>query len=74
MQEYLGDKFSLPSAGITSEVVNELRRRDVKEEVLEKLQSFFESCDSVRFAPAEISPSEMQRMLELTEETMKLLV
>jgi len=73
MQEYLGDKFALPSAGITSEVVNELRQCGVKEEALEKLQSFFESCDSVRFASAEISQSEMQRMLELTEETMKLL-
>lgn len=73
MQEYLGGKFALPSAGITSEIVNELRKRGIKEEALEKLQSFFESCDSVRFAPAEISQGEMQRLLALTEETMKLL-
>ena len=73
MQEYLGDKFALPSAGITSEVVNELRALGVKEETLEKLHSFFELCDRVRFAPAEISQGEMRRLLELTEETMKLI-
>lgn len=73
MQEYIGDQFALPSAGITSEVVDELWQHSVKEETLEKLRAFFESCDSVRFAPAEISQGEMQRLLELTEEAMKLL-
>ena len=73
MQEYIGDQFTIPSAGITSEVVEELRKHDVKEEVLEKLRNLFESCDSVRFLPAEISQSEMQRLLELTEEAMNLL-
>ena len=73
MQEYIGDQFALPSAGITSEVVDELRKHGVKEEVLEKLRDFFESCDSVRFVPAEISQGEMQRLLTLTEEAMKLL-
>jgi len=88
MQEYLGDKFALPSAGITSEVVGELRQRGVNVEALGKLQSFFGSCDSIRFAPAEnqinstfdqtfqkfeISQNEMQRLLELAEGIMKLL-
>ena len=73
MQEYIGDQFTIPSAGITSEVVDELRKHGVKEDVLDKLRNFFESCDSVRFVPAEISQSEMQRLLELTEEAMNLL-
>ena len=72
MQEYIGNQFALPSAGITSEIVDELRKCSVKEEALEKLRDFFESCDSVRFAPAEISQGEMQRLLVLTEEAMKL--
>ena len=70
MQEYIGDQFALPSGGITSEVVDELRKHNVKEETLEKLGDFFEACDSVRFARAEISQNEMQRLLELTEDAM----
>ena len=73
MQEYIGDQFALPSGGITSEVVDELRKHNVKEESLEKLRDFFEACDSVRFAPAEISQNEMQRLLSLTEEAIKLI-
>ena len=73
MQEYIGDQFALPSGGITSEVVDELRKHNVKEETLEKLRDFFEACDSVRFAPAEISQNEMQRLLALTEEAARLI-
>ena len=73
MQEYIGDQFALPSGGITSEVVDELRKHNVKEETLEKLRDFFEACDSVRFAPAEISQDEMQRLLALTEEATRLI-
>ena len=73
MQEFIGDQFALPSGGITSEVVDELRKHNVKEETLEKLRDFFEACDSVRFAPAEISQNEMQRLLALTEEATRLI-
>ena len=73
MQEYIGDQFALPSAGITSEVVEELGKHGVKEDAQEKLRDFFESCDSVRFAPEEISQEQMQRLLTLTEESMNLL-
>ena len=73
MQEYIGDQFALPSAGITSEVVAALQKHGVKEDVQDKLRDFFESCDSVRYASEEISQEEMQRLLALTEESMKLL-
>ena len=73
MQEYIGDQFAFPSAGITSEVVEELGKHGVKEDVQDKLRDFFESCDSVRYASEEISQEQMQRLLTLTEESMKLL-
>lgn len=73
MQEYIGDQFALPSAGITSEVVAALQKHGVKEDVQDKLRDFFESCDSVRYASEEISQEQMQRLLTLTEESMKLL-
>ncbi|MDE0186468.1 MAG: BatD family protein [Candidatus Poribacteria bacterium] len=73
MQEYIGDLFAYPAAGITSEVVEELRKHGVTEDALEKLRALFESCDSVRYASEEISRAQMQRLLTLTEEAMNLL-
>lgn len=73
MQEYIGNLFAYTAAGITSEVVEELRNHGVTEDALEKLRAFFESCDSVRYAAEEISQEQMQRLLTLTEETMNLL-
>lgn len=73
MQEYIGDLFAYPAAGITSEVVEELRKHGVTEDALEKLRALFESCDSVRYASEEINQEQMQRLLSLTEEAMNLL-
>ena len=71
MQEYLGDSFDLPAAGLTSEVRYELERREIKPETLENLSEFFELCDNVRYAPAEVSRQGMQNLFELTENTIK---
>ena len=73
VQEYLGGKFDLPSAGITIEVVDSLRSRDVSEEILEKLYAFFGACDRLRFTPSDMSDNEMKEIMELAKESIDLL-
>ena len=48
-----------------------MERRGIKPETLENLSEFFELCDNVRYAPAEVSRQEMQNLFELTENTIK---
>ena len=73
MQEYLGDRFDLPSAGITIDIVDNLRSHGISEEILEKLTAFFEACDRIRFAQSMTSESDMSAILDLAMETIKFL-
>lgn len=73
MQEYLGGRFNLPSAGITVEIVDSLRDQGFAEEMLEKLTDFFQSCDRIRFARSEIGEHEMTEILVLAKEIIELL-
>ncbi|MFH1244965.1 MAG: BatD family protein [Candidatus Omnitrophota bacterium] len=68
LQEYLGDKFHLSSAGITSNVVEELRNQNVDKAVLDKISDCFNSCDSARYAPSAVSEYEMFKNFELLQE------
>lgn len=73
VQEYLGDRFDLPVAGITIEVVESLRSRGISEEILEKLTNFFHSCDMIRFAGSDMSENDMNANLEIAREIISLL-
>jgi hypothetical protein len=68
VQEYLGDRFDLSSAGITIEIVDILRSQNISEEILEKLTSFFQACDRIRFAQYEVTEDEMKSILDLADE------
>ena len=68
LQEYLGDKFHLPTAGITSDIVNNLTPYNISQETLDKLRECFENCDTARFAPTSITKDQMQRTLTLLED------
>ncbi len=68
LREYLGDKFHLPSAGITSDVVEELRSRNVDDGILAKIQQCFAQCDTARYAPASITREQMQSTFTLLQE------
>jgi len=68
LQEYLGDKFHLPTAGITSEVVTELASRGVNQDILGKLKNCFLDCDTARYAPSSFAAEEMQKTFRLLEE------
>jgi hypothetical protein len=73
MQEYLGDRFDLPFAGITIEIVDNLRSRGITEDILEKLIAFFQACDRMRFAQSDMSENEMKSILDLATDSIELL-
>jgi hypothetical protein len=73
MQEYLGNRFNLPSAGITVEIVGNLRSQNFPEEALAKLLSFFQACDRTRFAQSEVNEDELTEILDLAKDSIRLL-
>jgi len=69
MQEYLGDKFHLPSKGITISVIDEqLRSRGLPETILAKIEELFSECDMVRYAASQLTKEHMQNSLIKLEE------
>ncbi|MFC1808121.1 BatD family protein [Candidatus Omnitrophota bacterium] len=59
LQEYLGDKFHLSSAGITSDVIEQLKSLDVEAGILEDMEGCFNVCDRARYAPSSITQEQM---------------
>ncbi len=69
LQEYLGDKFHLPTAGITSNIVEDFRSgKIIDERLLNMLEGCFGNCDRARYAPASITEGQMINTFELLEE------
>jgi len=69
LQEYLGNRFHLASAGITAGVVDTvLKERGLDQEILSKLRIFFQDCDQARYAPSSISRDQMLTTFRLAEE------
>lgn len=73
LQEYIGDKFHLPSGGITSSVVEELKIRGVNEKILSVLQKCFEECDRARYTPGSVSSQDRQKLFKLLQDTIEYL-
>ncbi len=68
MQEYLGDKFQLPSGSITADVVEQLRFENVGEETLSKLRDCFDNCDMARYAQSDITSKQMLKTFNLLKD------
>ena len=69
LQEYLGNKFHLPSKGITISIIDEqLKNRSIPEEILSKLRDIFSECDMVRYAASQLTKENMQNSLKRLEE------
>lgn len=65
LREYLGDKFQLTCAAITGEVIQEkLKQNNVSSDILEKLNSLFNDCDMIRYAPAVFDERKMKSSFE----------
>lgn len=70
LQEYLGDKFHLPSKGITVSIIDEqLKDRGLSEEILAKMKDIFSECDMVRYAATHLTKENMRDSLKKLEET-----
>jgi hypothetical protein len=68
LQEYLGNRFNLPSAGITAEVVESLMSsKNLDKNVAEDLKQCFSECDMARYASASLDHAKMQNALNLLE-------
>lgn len=67
LQEYLGGKFHLPTAGITSNVAETLEKYNIGKELLDNLRECFKSCDMARYAPTAVTKEEMARTMKLLE-------
>ena len=65
LQEYLGDKFHLPSKGITISVIDEqLKSRGISTDILAALKDIFSECDMARYAPGQLAKENMQSALK----------
>jgi hypothetical protein len=70
LQEYLGDKFHLPSQAITASVIEEqLRHKGLSDEVLATLKEIFSACDRVRYAASTLTRENMKDALKKLEES-----
>jgi hypothetical protein len=70
LQEYFGDRFHLPSGGITLNVVEEaLQGRNVSPEALEKVRSLFRECDRARYSGTQVESGERVKIVKALEET-----
>ncbi len=67
LQEYIGDKFHLSTAGISSDVIEKLKARDVNPDILDELKACFNMCDRSRYAPSAIQEEEVKSTFKMLE-------
>jgi hypothetical protein len=69
VREYLGNRFHIPSGGITVDVVNDLLKgKNIDTAFLSKLTNIFAVCDMARYAPAAPHTMKMQETLNELKE------
>ncbi|MEW6601665.1 MAG: BatD family protein [Nitrospirota bacterium] len=65
LREYIGNRFHVPSGGITADSVSELLRdNDLPQDSLLKLINILRECDMARYAPSEFSADRMQETMK----------
>jgi len=68
-QDYFGDKFHLPSQGLTyKELEHNLRRRHIDGEFLDRIKLLFEECDEARFGSVSKDADKVKSSLQNCEE------
>jgi hypothetical protein len=74
LKEYIGDRFHLPSGGITADIVDDtLRTRGINENILTRIKDIFMDCDMARYAPAEFDTTKMKKTLQDLKEVINYL-
>jgi len=73
LQDYLGNKFHLPSGGVTVEAIRKMLPDDTKsQEAVERVRQIFNECEFVRYASGDTDVEKMRSALAATEETIDL--
>jgi hypothetical protein len=69
LRDYLGDRFHLPSGGITAEELDSvLDGKEIEKDYLMKLIKIFNECDMARYAPSGIDENKMNITLNEMKE------
>jgi len=62
MQVYFGDKFHMPTGGITADVVEHtMRAKNLDEEMVINVKEIFSECDMARYALSDIKKEDMEK-------------
>ena len=69
LQEYLGDKFHFPAAGVTPEVLEKkIKDHRMNEDILKKVRIIFDECEMVRYASVNLAQNKMGEDLKILQE------
>ena len=65
LQQYIGDKFNVATAGLTSQqVIDLLREKEIEPETIDSLKHSLEACDMARFAPTMLTRESTRSVLD----------
>jgi len=68
LAQFLADRLNLPAAGMTGDsAAKALAERGAEKELTGQVIGVFQQCDFARFAPGQISGSEMENLYEAAE-------
>jgi hypothetical protein len=72
IQEYFGNKFNLPQAGITSDSVEKLLKfRNIQTSIIIQVRGFFDRCYLAKFTPYKYEKKDMLDMFETAKMIIK---
>jgi len=72
LQRYIGDRFNLPSEGLTkAELERHLRPRGIPDGLFQELAALCDQCDAARFAPMSIASGQMSAMVSGAESVLR---
>lgn len=65
LREYIALRYRIPALALTStHLLQQLTLKQVGDSVISRIQQFFASCDTVKFASREPEPSEIETRME----------
>lgn len=67
VREYLGERYNLSAAGMTGEVVEQLKTASLSDEILQNIKDFFSFYDFYRFTGKELTAVNAQKLRTLAD-------
>jgi hypothetical protein len=70
LRDYLGNRFHVPSGGITGDSLDSIMKgKNIDSGIAERVKNIFRECDMVRYAPAEFNIARMEETLKEMRES-----